>query len=94
MTELFPSIVPDDDTYSATELNGWDYPVIRAVISAHNTDDVNGKSTKLEMAAWLSGRYDTDTLDRMQAKAQELAPKDEADYSEILEEAEGLGPWQ
>jgi len=94
MTELFPSIVPDDSTYSATELNEWDYPVIRAVIAAHDTDDVNGKSTKLEMAAWLSGRYSKETLDRMQAKAQELAPKDDADYSEILEEAEGLGPWQ
>jgi len=94
MTELFPSIVPDDDTYSAVELNEWDYPVIRAVIAAHDTDAVNGKSTKLEMAAWLSGRYDTETLDRMRDKAQELAPKDDADYSEILEEAEGLGPWQ
>ena len=78
MTELFPSIIPDEDTYSATEIqNKWDYPVIRTVIAAHDTDDVNGKSTQLEMAAWCSGRFSKETIEKMMAEAKTEEPDSE-----------------
>jgi hypothetical protein len=64
----------------------WEYPVLRTVIAAHDTENVNGKSTALEMAAYLSGRYSQQTLDEMRAEAQ----TDDPDLDQIMTSAEGL----
>ena len=84
---LFPSLLPDDDTYSSKHLQDeWDYTVLRTVIAAHDTDKVNGKSTKFEMASYLSGRYSRDALDAMREEAQ----SDDPDLGAIMNSAQGL----
>lgn len=91
MVDLFPSILPNEDTYSAQTLQEeWDYPVLRTVIAAHDTEQVNGKSTKLEMAHYLSGRYTQSTLDAMRAEAQTEDP----DMEKIIAEGVGLSAYE
>lgn len=89
MSDIFPSLIPDEDTYGVTELKEWEYEVIRTVIAAHDSESVNGKSTRLEMAHFLSGRYSKSTLDEMREEAQTENP----DLGQIMNSAEGLGAY-
>jgi len=87
--ELFPSILPEDDTYSVQDLSDWEYKTLRAIVSNLPTKKVNGKSTRLEMAAFLSGRFNKTTLDKMKSEAE----TDDPDFSEIINAASNINSY-
>lgn len=80
MTKLFPSILPDGETYTAAELDEWDWKQELRIIAAElDTDDISGRSTRLEVVHFLAGRYNKSTLDVMRAEAKTNNP----DFSQI-----------
>jgi|AKVG01.1.fsa_nt_gi hypothetical protein len=81
MTELFPSIIPDDaDTYSYKDLMNWDWlQVVRPIAAELKTDKINGASTQIEVTQYLSGRFSKQQLDAMREEIKTEDP----DFAEI-----------
>ena len=58
MTELFPSITPSewkDDKYSREELDRMSWNEIRGIAAKHESDEINGQSSREEMIDFLEG---------------------------------------
>lgn len=58
---LFPSITPDnepfvDNKYGEKELDRMDWDEIRSIAAEYDTDEINGKSDREKMEAYLEGR--------------------------------------
>lgn len=87
MTELFPSILPDDDSYTASELQQWDWmDELRPIAARLDTDEVTGRSTQLEVVHYLSGRYSRTVLDEMRVEIN----TEEPDFTQIANRLETL----
>lgn len=87
MTELFPSILPDDDSYSAAELQNWDWlEELRPIAAELETDEINGRSTQLEVVHYLSGRFSATILDEMRNEIN----TEEPDFEAIAKSVESL----
>lgn len=74
---LFPSIVPEDNTVDAAEiLQEWEYPLLRnaaAVVNENSAyeSDINGKSTKQEIAQFLASNCTAEGVEVIKEKAEE-----------------------
>jgi hypothetical protein len=90
MTELFPSILPSQDSYSSQELQEWDWiSELRPIAAELETDEISGRSTQLEVCHYLAGRYSKQTLDLM----REEVNTDDPDFAQIKDELQTLGAY-
>jgi hypothetical protein len=61
---IFPSILPDDETYSRQELMEMcEASTLQGIAAAHTTSKVDGQSSAIEIADFLSGNHTTAEVD-------------------------------
>ena len=87
---IFPSILPEEDTYGALELmdevDSW---ILQGIAAAHPTETVNGQSAALEIADWITGRHSPDEIDGMVEIIKESEPpRSEIDLTPALNDDE------
>ena len=87
---IFPSILPESDSYGALELtNEVDSWILQGIAAAHPTDKIDGQSAALEIADWVSGMHSPDEIDAMVAIIEESEPpRSEIDLSPAFNDSE------
>jgi hypothetical protein len=83
---IFPSILPEEDSYGSIELtdevDAW---ILQGIAAAHPTDEIDGQSAALEIASWLTGNHAADEIDGMVAIIEESEPpRSEIDLGEAI----------
>lgn len=79
MTKIFPSILPESETLTPSEVReifGDDYRLIRqaAVVINENSGSetpINGKSNKLEILEFMAGNLSQDDLQTIKTRAMD-----------------------
>jgi len=86
--EIFPSLLPEEDTYGSLELtNEVDAMVLQGIAAAHPTESINGQSAALEIASWISGNHNAEEIDGMVAIIEDAEPpRSDVDLSPALQE--------
>ena len=85
-TTIFPSIIPDEETYDEFELHdAVAAATLQGIAAAHPTDDVNGQSTALEIASFLAAHHTGSEIDGMVAIIEDAEPpRSECDLSPAI----------
>jgi|SRR6056297_717037 len=91
---IFPSLIPESDTYGALELTQEvEAATLQGIAAAHPTETVNGQSAALEIADWVSGNHTAEEIDAMVALIESYDPprdggpsRSEIDLSPALQE--------
>jgi len=83
---IFPSLIPGDESYTRKEIfDNTPAQVLQGVAAAHTTTDVNGQSSALEIADYLSGTHTKAEVDRIiQLIEDSDPPRSEVDLSPAL----------
>ena len=72
---IFPSIIPDSQTYGTQEImQEVEASVLQGIAAAHGTDKVNGQSSAWEIADFLSGNHTRGEIDGMVSIIQDAEP--------------------
>ena len=93
---LFPSIIPSQDTYSAMDLvNQLDAWILQGIAAAHTSEKINGQSSAVEIAAYITGNHNADEIDGMvEIVENSEPPRSEIDLGPALNSDGNLGMYQ
>ena len=85
---IFPSILPDKDTYSSGDLlDELEASTLQGIAAAHTTSKVNGQSSAWEIADFLAGNHTKGEVDGFVSIMQDTEPpRSEVDLSPALNE--------
>ena len=72
---IFPSIIPDEQTYGSQEIMGQiEASVLQGIAAAHGSDKINGQSSAWEIADFLSGNHTRGEVDAMVEIIEDAEP--------------------
>lgn len=96
MSKLFPSIIPESESYDAIELvNEVDAYVLQGIAAAHPSDEVHGQCSSVEIAGWIAGNHTSDEIDGMVEIIDGAEPpRSEIDLSPALNQDGSLSMYQ
>ncbi len=88
---IFPSLIPDDESVSAIELSKTvDAWILQGIAAAHETPDINGQSSGMEIAFWLSGSHTAAEIGRMVDVIEDSEPpRSDIDLSAEIDSLRG-----
>jgi len=85
---IFPSILPDDETYDRQELMEMcEASTLQGIAAAHTTSKVDGQSSAIEIADFLSGNHTTAEVDGiLEIVRDSEPPRSEVELAPALNE--------
>lgn len=72
MTKIVPSMIPrgKDRFYSSSELEDWDYQVLRSMAGEVPTDQIEGSDTKGDIAFFFAHNYSKGEIDDLRKRVK------------------------
>jgi len=92
---IFPSLIPETERYTRKELlNSTAAHILQGAAAAHTTSKVNGQSSALEIADFLSGNHTKSEVDGILKLVKDSdPPRSEVDLSPALNQDGNLSQY-